>query len=222
MRSSANRRPSRHVHRVSIVLLALIASLLGYQSFGRRADPTQKAAPSAIATFDQEKTFASLEEKKAGAASLTAMAAELTKTNDEMAKKLKSMEQELEDLQAGTPKHKELMEKLVQSTHEYKAQIDFSNMKLDIERARMMKKVYNSIRKAAEQLAVERGYSVVFVDDSISPIPPGTEQEMNRQISARRMVYTSPDADITEELISRMNAQWKNAGPAPAPAANTP
>jgi hypothetical protein len=44
---------------------------------------------------------------------------------------------------------------------------------------------------------------------------------MNRQISARRMVYTSPEVDITEELISRMNAQWKNAGPAaPAPAAH--
>ncbi len=83
----------------------------------------------------------------------------------------------------------------------------------------MMKKVYTSIRAAAGQLAVERGYSVVFVDDSISPIPPGSEQEMNRQISARRMVYTSPDVDITEELISRMNAAWKNAGPAPAPPA---
>ena len=207
------------INCVGVCLLGLIAALLLSQTLGLDANTNQKASPTAIATFDLEKTFASLEEKKAGAEALTAMAAELTKTNEAMTSRLKAMEQELEDLQAGTPKHKELMQKLVEATHEYKAQIDFSNMKLDIERARMMKKVYNSIRKAAERLALERGYSVVFVDDSIAPIPPGTEQDMNRQISARRMVYTSPEVDITNDLISLMNEQWKTAGPAPAAAA---
>jgi Skp family chaperone for outer membrane proteins len=220
MTSSANH--NLFIYRLGVCLLGLVAVLLACQTYGLQATTNQKAPPTSIATFDLEKTFAALEEKKAGAEALTAMASALGKTNDEMSRKLKAMEQELEDLQAGTPKHKELMQKLVEATHEYKAQIDFSNMKLDIERARMMKKVYNSIRKAAEQLALERGYSVVFVDDSIAPIPPGTEQEMNRQISARRMVYTSPEVDVTEELISRMNTQWKMAGPAPAPTAGKP
>ncbi|HVP74364.1 MAG TPA: hypothetical protein VMS30_11540, partial [Phycisphaerales bacterium] len=70
------------------------------------------------------------------------------------------------------------------------------------------------IRKAAEAVAMERGYKVVFVDDSIAPIPAGTSEEMTRQISARRMVYTSSDVDITDEMIKRMNASFKTAGPA--------
>jgi len=43
---------------------------------------------------------------------------------------------------------------------------------------------------------------------------------LNRQISARRVVYTS--VDITDELISFMNEQFKASGgvvpPTPAPA----
>ncbi len=115
MLSSVTRIAPHHVNRVSVVLLGLIVALL----FGYRADPVQPAQPTAIATFDLEKTFASLEEKKAGAATLTAMAAELTKTNEEMTRRLKSMEEELQDMQAGMPKHKELREKLVEATHEY-------------------------------------------------------------------------------------------------------
>jgi Skp family chaperone for outer membrane proteins len=83
-----------------------------------------------------------------------------------------------------------------------------------MERSRTMKNLYLNIRKAAEQIAAERGFKIVFVDDSIAPIPAGTSEEMTRQISARRMVYTSPEVDITDVLIKRLNDSFKTAGPA--------
>lgn len=208
----------RRLNPLSIVLLAAIAALIGYQSAARRPTatpaPEQAPGPMLIAAFDLEKTFNSLEEKKAADADLQRIADGMKKQTDADGKVLKTMETELEDLQAGTPKHKELMENLVLKTHEYQAQIEFFKAKIDVERARMMKQVYMNIRKAAEQLAKERGYAIVFVDDSIAPIPPGTEEEINRQISARRMVYVNPQVSVTEELISRMNNAFKMAGPA--------
>jgi hypothetical protein len=64
------------------------------------------------------------------------------------------------------------------------------------------------------------------VDDSINEIPTAGEEETNRQISARRMVYTSAAVDITEELIAHMNKSFKASGgvvpPKAASKAKTP
>jgi Skp family chaperone for outer membrane proteins len=206
----------RQITPLSIALLGLIAAITGYQAGAYRpeAPVAAQAAPCAIATFDLEKTFNTLEEKKAADAELTRTAEEMKKQSDEQAKRLKAMETELQDLQPGTPRYKEVMEQASRASYEYQAQVEFFRAKLDSERAKMMHKVYESIRTAAEQMAKERGLVAVLVDDSITPIPPGTEEEINRQISARRMVYTSPDVDVTDELISRMNALFKVAGAA--------
>jgi Skp family chaperone for outer membrane proteins len=227
MPSSLSNFTSRNIaNRVSMVLLAVIATLVGYQSFAHRPEAGAVSAVQAqatgIATFDLEKTFEALEEWKAGIGQLQTIANGLNSVTDEMAKQLKTMNEELEDLQPGAPKHKETMDKIVQATNDYSAQVEFNRFKIDTERARVVRRVYNSIRKEAEKLATERGYAVVFVDDSVSPIPPGSEEEMMRQITARRMVYTSPEVDVTDELISRMNSAWKNVGPAPAPGASKP
>ena len=35
---------------------------------------------------------------------------------------------------------------------------------------------------------------------------------MTRQISARRMLYTNPEIDVTEVLIERMNKDFRTGG----------
>ncbi len=211
----------RHWNPLTFALLGVIVAVVAYQAGAVRPSPEpdpllvpQAPAPTSIATFDLEKTFNALEEKKAADNELKRLAESMKKESDNLAKGLKAMETELEDLQPGTPKHKEMMENLAEKGHNYQAQVEFFRAKMDIDGARMMRQVYQSIRLAAEQLAKERGYAVVLVNDSISPIPPGTVEEVTRQISARRMVYASPQVDVTEELISRMNNSFKTAGPA--------
>ncbi len=54
-------------------------------------------------------------------------------------------------------------------------------------------------------LAEQEGYALVVVDDSIVDFQSGTEADMMRQISARRMLYASPRVDITDALIMQMN-----------------
>jgi len=198
---------------LSIALMIVIAAIVGYQAAAFRPDP-QPQVPLFFATFDLEKTFNNSDEKKAADAELLRMADDMKKQTDAEGKALQQMEKDLEDLQAGSPKHREMMEALTLRTGEYQAQVEFFRVKLDIERSRTMKNLYLNIRKAAEAVAMERGYKVVFVDDSIAPIPAGTSEEMTRQISARRMVYTSSDVDITDDMIKRMNASFKTAGPA--------
>jgi hypothetical protein len=58
-------------------------------------------------------------------------------------------------------------------------------------------------------MAEQNQYDIVFVDDSIAALPENTtESEMMRQISARRMLYSSPRIDITDFMIAQMNAEF--------------
>lgn len=206
----------------TVILLAVLIALVGYQTFGNRVGSSGPTQPAIIATFDLEKTFNALEEKKQAFDELVKTAEGMQAKGEEQSKTLKQMNEDLKDHVEGTPKFRELMGKLAQGTQDYRAYMDYCKLKIDNERARALKRIYLDIRQAAEQMANENHYAIVFVDDSIAQIPVGTEEETNRQISARRIVYTSPDVDITDELISRMNKAFKPPAGAAPPAGSQP
>ena len=58
-------------------------------------------------------------------------------------------------------------------------------------------------------LAVEMGYDIIFVDDTVTPIPSNLpEAQVRRHIASRRMLYTSAEIDLTETLVQRMNQEY--------------
>lgn len=198
----------------TLALLTLIIAMISYQSLANR-EPAERQS-IAIATFDLERTFNSIEEKKHKYAELVELAESFEAEREKMAKQLEELDLELKDHVEGSPKHRELLEKWSLLSHEYAANIDFYRAKLELEKGRVIKQIYLTIREAVKEMAQEHGYAVVFVDDSIAEIPLGTEQEMSRQISARRIVYSS--VDITDELIARMDKAFRaSRGAAAAP-----
>lgn len=203
---------------VSTAMLGIIIALIGYQAFGR--DPSPSAAPSQptiVATFDLERTFNTIDQKKAAFAIITEMAEKLQADADAVRKELEQLTANLDIHPKGSAKALEAQQKLEYRTAEYRAQIEWIKLKLEAEKGRALKRIYFDIRGAVKEFAEKNNYSVVLVDDSVAEIPPGTLEDLNRQISARRIVYTN--ADITDALIAHMNAEFKAAGnvvPAPA------
>lgn len=199
-----------------LLLVALVA-LAGYQTFANRPVAAVKNGPEPsklVATFDLERTFNALEQKKAAFDKIPALADDLQAKVDEKRKELEQVNQDMELLVKGTPKYNQTEERLALLANEYRAYNEFCKMKIESEKGRTLKKVYLDIRKAVQELAEQNNYGLVLVDDSATEIPPGTLEDLNRQISARRVVYTS--VDITDELIAYMNNKFKTAGAAPA------
>lgn len=199
------------------LLLAVLIALVGYQSFASRADGPSQAG--LVATFDLEKTINTIDEYTAGAAKLLEIADGLQAKADDMRKDAEKIKKDLEDLPKGSAKYNAKIEEYASASSEYMAYVEFCKMKMDAEKGRLLKRIYQSVRKAAEELATEKSYAVVLVDDSVAQIPPGTLEDLNRQISARRVVYTN--VDVTKEMVDRLNASFKAAGgvvPPPNPA----
>jgi Skp family chaperone for outer membrane proteins len=193
------------------VLLVFVGMLLAYQTWANRP-PIGPTKPTIIATFDLERTFNDIEQKKASFDELAKLGQDLEAKRLEAAKKIQEMDADLKDHVPGSQRYREILDQLSAAAREHRATTEFYKVKLDVERARAIKRIYLDIRKAVEEIAKENGYGVVFVDDSITEIPDSAEEEMRRQISARRMAYTSDELDITDALIERMNAAFKADG----------
>ena len=199
----------KHANWPSLMMLGLIVAILGYQALASRAPEAVTAQPNLIATFDLYRTFKSLDEKKQADAELLQLKDELVATLEARMQTIKQMEEELALHQPGSPKHRELTEQWARASHEHQADAEFYQLKQSLEAGRRVNQIFSNITKAAEQLAKERGYAVVFVKDYINEIRPGTEDEVERQNLERRMIYIDPDVDITDELIRRMNQSFQ-------------
>ena len=200
--------PKARFNPTTAALLGLLIAIVGYQSFANR--PAAQGPTGPVATFDLERTFNSLHQKKAAFDRIPAISEELQADSDQKRKELEQMKADLDILVKGTPKHNELQDKIIMATRMYQAHIEFGRLKLEAEKGRILKNVYVDIRSAVREIAQANGYAVVFVDDSVGEIPPGTLEDLNRQISARRIAYTS--ADITDQIIDHMNRAFKAAG----------
>jgi Skp family chaperone for outer membrane proteins len=186
---------------VALVFVAMI----GFMSYQTRAMRRLTLNPAVLATVNLEQAFEGLQEKDQADAELTAMAEELKIQGDELADAIDVLQEEMDAYAVGSEQHQKTMGRWQLMTLEYQAFVEFSRRKIDIRRALTLKRLYQSIKQATQIMAEENGYDIVFVDDSIAEIPNGNETEVRRQISARRMLYTSPQIDITDELIARMN-----------------
>lgn len=192
------------INRPAVALLASIVALLGYQSWAMRNQ--EKLTPAVVACVDLEKVFNGLSAKTAADEHLKQVAEQLTAEGNRKAEAIKQMEADLNDLAEGSPRYRELQDNALLEAQKYRAYVEFSRAKIDSERSRTIKRIYLDIRKAAEEMGNTNGYDLVLVNDSLAEIPPGTEEEMNRQISARRILFASPRIDITAEVVAYMNA----------------
>ena len=107
--------------------------------------------------------------------------------------------------QPGSDQHREALEKWSEESLSYRAFFEGGRRSLDARKALTLRRIYADIKGAVMEYSEEHGVDIVFVDDSISRIPVTTEEETQRQISARRMLYASREIDITDAIIDRMN-----------------
>jgi Skp family chaperone for outer membrane proteins len=84
--------------------------------------------------------------------------------------------------------------------------MDFAEAKRNVSNARVLRRIYENVRKAVAELAQHEGWDLVILDDTVVELPrETTETEMTRQISARRLLYAAKQIDVTEDVIAHMN-----------------
>lgn len=174
-----------------------------------QANRPATAEPSALATVNLETIFQRLDERGAADSKLLSIAEELDAERLRRRETLEALRDDLEMFGPGTPKFVQVNQDLARETYQLQAFLDFASRKLDVHKSKELRELYRRIKATAAEYALENGYDVVFVDDSVVPLPnEGTEAETMRQISARRTLFSNPAIDVTEDVINLMNDRF--------------
>jgi Skp family chaperone for outer membrane proteins len=181
--------------RTAAAALALLVggALLAFAAFAPQR-------PAVVASVDLERVFNSIDLQAKTEARLKAVAVDLDAQRKKLRDGIEELQAELESFQPGSTAQLEV------AIAEFRAFEGFARAKAEAEQAKAMRQIYMSIRDAAMELAKERGWDYVMVDDSIPTIEPTDSQRMLQQISSRRFLYANPSFDVTNDLIAKLNA----------------
>jgi Skp family chaperone for outer membrane proteins len=162
--------------------------------------------PAVVASVDLERVFNSIDLQAKTEARLQTVAADLDAQRKVLRDGIEELNAELETFQPGSAAQLEVATRIEEAISEFRAFEGFARAKAEAEQAKAMRQIYMTIRQAAADLAKERGWDYVMVDDSIPTIEPTDSQRMLQQISSRRFLFANPSFDITDDLIAKLNA----------------
>ncbi len=188
----------------TLVLAAAFIVFAGYQAMAVRA--IRQMQPAIIATVDLHRVMTQTQERSMLDAEVRKIVSDFEKQGKDMMTQLREKEEELELLAEGSEKYQQMLEALAMETNEYAGFTEWARRRIEAESAMRLRRLYTSVKSNIAAEAAEKGYDIVFVNDALGELRAGDEAEVTMQISARRMLYSSPRLDITADVIARMDA----------------
>jgi len=127
----------------------------------------------------------------------------------EMEKLARSLE---EELKPGSADYQQRREQLILQQSRLEAFVESEGAKLDASIARSLKAIFDDIQSMVSYVAAEKGIDLVL---TIEPLPEGDPESsgvLRQQIMFQKVIYASPHIDITEEVVRRLNLEFKQSG----------
>lgn len=193
------------------VALGLTAAGAGLGAGAFRAAPP----PAVIAVADLERVFANLEERVALEADLTAYVKAKQDELDKMVQQIDNAKSKVDALPEG-PEQSTAREEWITMTIEARTKKAVYDGLMDEKRGEIFRGLYAKITETSRRLAQSNGYGLVLASDEKVRLPEaGQSQDVTRVISLKRMLYVEPSLDVTDQLVTMMNNEFK-AGPTPS------
>lgn len=204
-------RMSRSFRNFSAVAALGLVGFIGYKALGAAMSAGQ---PTAVVTVSLSLVLEKLDQRADAEANLNSIIDSMKTESQRRGDALKKMKAELDATPESEGKE-QLRDKYVLEVLQNEASNRFMADRADIESSIMLQDLYRSIKAAVAQLASSAKYDVVLVDDSQGELQVTNdsktprEMQVRQQIAGRRMLYTNPMIDITDDLIVRMNNAHK-------------
>ena len=193
-----------------VVIVAALTALLTYEVVASRS--AQPRSCACVVTVALPTVLEGLDERDEAVRKLRALAEGMELEDDARQASLRAKREELDELPAADLDGREkVTEDLALMALEYQAWRAYATEQLDIEKSLKLRDLDRKIVAAIAELARVNQYDVVLLDDSGQELVVNADAQVSReiqirqQIMSRRMLYGSPAADITDELIERMN-----------------
>lgn len=198
--------------------LALGAVLLGSVAWhaGAKASAAARppATPTAVATVNLPTILEALAERTVRQEELNTSAegrqAQLDVLQDRIVALEADLHPETGTLKPGTTEYRDKVIELRELQVSIEARFKLLNQVLSFERGAVLRDLYKKIEVAVAQIAERDGYDLVLLNDTAFAIPEEAGQDdMNRAILSRAMLYAHPSIDISDQVIRLLNNEFQ-------------
>jgi len=204
-------RITRHINVSTLGLIVALGTAIGYTALGQRA-----VAPDAavIAVVRIDTLFDQLQQQADARIALRQMQLDVEDEQRSRTEEITHLQAELENVIA-TTRRTELVDDIAIKQLQLRFWQQAAARELEVEKALQLQDLYRSMRAAIKALAAAEGYDLVIIDDASddlsfdreSRVPP--QIQVLQQIATRKILYRNAALDITPDLATRMNNQFR-------------
>lgn len=197
-----------HLSRLSAPALAAatVATVaLALHAVAQNASPPPIAR---VAIVDLSRIINDLDERTARQEQLKDFITSQNEKLKALGSQLDTAQTDIELLVAGTPDRRRKEEEVAWLRINLEYQKRWSEQLIDRRRAEVFADLFEKIRDATTKVAQQQGFDLVFSSDYEGDVPHNQEADIRAVMSTRRVLYASPDIDITEDVVRLMNNEW--------------
>ncbi|MDD4888639.1 MAG: OmpH family outer membrane protein [Phycisphaerae bacterium] len=176
------------------------------------AAPVVPAGRSAVAVVNVPQVFRDSKELKVLNASFKSQAEELKKNIDNRTKVLTDREAEIKKtLDADSKDYKERMKDLQTEWVKIRVETEEKQKDMVAEHQRLTEQFYSKMSTVISKIAQPDGYDVVLYKEDYAVKDARSPEELLDMIRQRKVLYDSARADITKQVVDKLDAEYATA-----------
>ncbi len=193
-----------------VLLLAVLTGVIATQALAGLVAPKQPV----VATVNLQRVFEGLDQRDEMMQDIRQHLEHLRDQVEQREREVEEMQQRINQMEHG-PDRDELRDELAWHMINFEFWQQQEMHKSDVDRSLMLEELFRTIKREVSSLAESQNYDMIFIDDSDASlqINPRAEQsreaQIDEQLGRRRMLFSSEELDITDELITRMNNRYQ-------------
>lgn len=113
-----------------------------------------------------------------------------------------------EELKPGTDAYRERRKQLALLEAELQWFVESEGQRAEQGLAESLKEIYSDIQTAVREVARESGIDVVLAADKLPEMPPDSAVRVRQQILLQKVLYWNPRLDITDQVVTWLNAKY--------------
>ena len=142
-----------------------------------------------------------------------ALRAELNKQREALGAKIERTGRSLqEELKPGTDDFRARRKELAMLEAEMQYFMESEGKRIEAGLARSLRSIFDDIHSVVQTVAKEKGFDVVLAVDELPAEIPDSPNALRQQIMLQKVMYWNPRIDMTDEVVSRLNAKYQAAG----------
>ena len=151
-------------------------------------------------------------------AQFDAVRRKLNQERDSMKEKIEKANRSLhEELKPGTDEFRARRKQIALMEAELQWFVESEGQKVEKGLAESLRSIFGDIQSAVREVAQEKGVDVVLAADQLPADTPDQPTQVRQHILLQKVLFWNPSVDLTEDVITKLNARYKAATPAAGP-----